>query len=199
MPPPVIMSKNKIRVEIDGFCTSALVDTGATISVMSLSFKSRIGRKVMFSWGESTRFRGVGGEVLHPVGVCAVNVLLAGKVFPTEFLVLQRCTHDVILGLDFLQGCGAFVDCGSGELSVSDDIVPVLVDEAPQAAKDALIVSDELTVPPWSMRSVAVFTPESATSFDAIVEPAIVQCAKKGILVPRCLVSVDERESFCGH
>ena len=161
MPPPVMMSKNKIRVFIDGFCASALVDTGATISVMSISFKNRIGRKVMFSWGESTRFRGVGGEVLHPVGVCAVNVLLAGKVFPTEFLVLQRCTHDVILGIDFLQECGAFVDCGTGELSVSGEIVPALVDES-QPVEDTLIISDEQTVPPWSMRSVAVFAPVSA-------------------------------------
>ncbi|KAH8022397.1 hypothetical protein HPB51_023965 [Rhipicephalus microplus] len=44
----------------------------------------------------------------------------------------------------------------SGELSVSGDIVPALIDEAPQAAKDALIVSDELTVPPWSMRKEAL-------------------------------------------
>ena len=141
MPPPVTMFKNRIRVSIDGLSATALVDTGATISVMSVSFKDRIGRKVMFPCQESTRFRGVGGDVLQPVGVCAVNVLLAGTVFPTEFLVLQRCTHDVILGIDFLQECGAFVDCGTGELSVSGDIVPDLFDE-PTPAEDTLVVSE---------------------------------------------------------
>lgn len=193
MPPPVTMFRNKISVVIDGLCATALVDTGATISVMSNFFKDRIGRKVMFPWHESTRFRGVGGEILHPLGICTVNVLLAERVFPTEFLVLQRCTHDVILGIDFLQECGAFVDCGTGELSVSGEIVPALADE-PLPAENTLVVSAELTVPPWSMSSVAVSASVSAVSpFDAVVLPLALPCAKKDILVPRCVVSINNQ------
>lgn len=108
-----------MEVTIDGICTMALVDTGAMRSVMSLSFKNRLRRKVMFSLDTHAKFRGVSGEILRPLGVCAVNVLLADKCYLTEFVILERCTHDVILGIDFLQTCGASVNCGAGELSIN--------------------------------------------------------------------------------
>lgn len=114
-------------------------------------------------------------------------------MFPTEFLVLERCTHEVILGIDFLQECGAFDDSGTGELSVSSEVVPALCDELPPA-EDTLVASDELMVPPWCMRSVAVFASVSAVSpFDVIVQPLTCQCAKKDIVVPRCIVSISNR------
>lgn len=59
IPPPVTMLRNKVEVTIDGICTMALVDTGAMRSVMSLSFKNRLRRKVMFSLDTHAKFRGV--------------------------------------------------------------------------------------------------------------------------------------------
>lgn len=125
------MLKNKVHVFIDGVSTMALVDTGATISVMSVLFKSLLGRKVMFRWDQNSSFRGVSGDSLYPVGVCNVNVSLGGKVFNAEFTVLPRSTHDVIQGIDFLQLCGANVDCRTGELSVSASVSSVLFDHPP--------------------------------------------------------------------
>lgn len=95
------MFKNKVFVLIDGVSSMALVDTGATVSVMSLAFKSLLGRKVMFRWDRADTFRGVSGELLYPVGVCNVDVTLGGQIFNAEFAVLPHSTHDVILGLDF--------------------------------------------------------------------------------------------------
>lgn len=117
------MLKNKVNVLIDGVSTMALVDTGATVSVMSVVFKNLLGRKVMFHWDHSTSFRGVSGDSLYPVGVCNVDVSLGGQTFNTEFTVLPRSTHDVILGIDFLKLCGANVDCRTGELSICGSVL----------------------------------------------------------------------------
>lgn len=48
IPPTIFMLKNRVHVCIDGVSTMALVDTGATVYVMSLLFKSLLGRKLMF-------------------------------------------------------------------------------------------------------------------------------------------------------
>lgn len=117
MPPAVAMIKNKVHVLVDGVSAMALVDTGATVSVMSLGFKGLLGRKVVFQWDQAATFCGVSGESLRPVCVCTAEVSLAGGVFATEFVVIPRSTHEVILGIDFLRQCGATVDCRTGKFS----------------------------------------------------------------------------------
>lgn len=82
------MLKNKVHVLVDDIPTMALVDTGATISVMSLNFKALLGQKVMFSWDNISTFRSVSGDTLCPIGVCTADVCLCGKVFTTEFAVI---------------------------------------------------------------------------------------------------------------
>lgn len=184
------MLKNKVNVLIDGIPTMALVDTGATVSVMSLAFKNRLGHKVMFSWTDAITFRGVGGEWLHPLGVCAVSVLLAGKVFASEFLVLPRCSHDVILGIDFLEQCGASVDCGSGEISLNQLFIPALSEQSSRGEdRNTLSVIDEVIAPSWCLTPVRVSSSAvDAACVDLVVGPLSINCAKKNILVPCSVV-----------
>lgn len=68
------MLKNKVHVLVDGIPTMALVDTGTTISVMSVNFKNLLGLKVMFCISHGATFRGVSGDALCPVGVFTVDV-----------------------------------------------------------------------------------------------------------------------------
>lgn len=89
------MFKNKVHVFVDGVDTMALVDTGATVSIMSAAFKGQLGRKVMFLWEKATTFCGVGGNSLCPIGVCTAAVSLSDQVFATEFTILPRSTHDL--------------------------------------------------------------------------------------------------------
>lgn len=184
------MDKNKVQVSVDGVSTMALVDTGATVSVMSYAFKERLGRKVMFSWDQPLSFRGVGGEWLRPMGVCSVNVSVAGKTFTVEFAVLPSSTHDVILGMDFLRDCGATVDCGAGELSVSSLLFPLSGDDSP--AEEILIVCDDVVLPAHTASPITVTASEiPVSSLDAFVEPLAGNCAKKDVLLPRCLIRIN--------
>lgn len=74
---------------------------------------------------------------LVPLGSCVASVLL-GEVFKTEFLVLQCCTHEVILEIDFLQDCEASVNCSTGEITVNSMLLSALAD-MPSLNKDNFI------------------------------------------------------------
>lgn len=176
------MVKNKIEVLIDGVPTMALVDTGATVSVMSKAFKDSLGTKVMFSWDRSATFRGVGGEPLWPLGTCTVDVSLGGKSFKAEFAVLQKSTHEVILGIDFLQEYGAKLDCATGELCVSSVLYSALSEEPSRSSEHALVVSEDMVLPPRSASFVPVMACGAVEpSFCAIVEPILPNCVKKDV------------------
>ena len=165
------MLKNKVHVLVDGVPTMALVDTGATICVMSVNFKNLLGPKVMFCLSRAVTFRGVSGDALCPVGVCTVDVSLCGKVFPTEFAVITRSTHDVILGIDFLRESGATVDCRSGHLSVHGSFPAALLENSTRDDY-TFSVSEDTVVPAFSAMCVPVTCScNDLAIFDATLEP----------------------------
>lgn len=186
------MFKNKVEVFVDGVCTMALVDTGATVSIMSAAFKHRLGQKVMFLWEKATTFCGVGGNSLCPIGVCTAEVCLGDQVFVTEFTILPRSTHDIILGIDFLRMCGATVDCRNGEVYICDAAPGELLENSDRE-HGALRVSEDSIVPAFSAVCVPVYSSRienSDSAFDALVEPFHLSCIKKNTLVPHCIVSL---------
>lgn len=168
----------------------ALVDTGAMISVMSMNFKKLLGQKVMFCLSRGVTFRGVSGDALCPLGFCTANVSLCGKVFRTEFAVIPRSTHDVILGIDFLRECGATVDCRNGHLSLHGTFPAALLENS---YRDDCIffVSEDTVVPAFSAVCVPVTcSGNNCAMFDTTLEPIPLACLKKNILIPHCVVSV---------
>lgn len=62
------MDKNVERVFIDGLRVTALVDTKTVISVISETLRKRLRKVVMPHNGHP--LRGVGSDLLHPVGMC---------------------------------------------------------------------------------------------------------------------------------
>lgn len=191
------MFKNKVQVFVDGVHTMALVDTGAAVSIMSAAFKARLGRKVTFLLEKAITFCGVGGNSLCPIGVCTAAVLLSDQVFVTEFTVLPRSTHDIILGIDFLRMCGATVDCRNGEVIISDAVPHGLIENS-GTESGALRVYEDTVIPAFCAVRVPVASShinDNKTSFDALVEPFHLSCIKKNTLVPHSIVSVSEGRS----
>lgn len=172
------------------------IDTGATVSVMSSAFKSRLGRKVMFHWDKMVTFQGVGGESLCPLGICSVTVSFGGHTFRAEFAVLPRSTHDVILGLDFLKQCGATVDFRNGEIYVDGTALSALVeDSSPDTTRTLCVLSDTI-MPARSAAFVSVLcTGTDLDKFEALLEPIPLNCAKKNVLVPRSVVTVNRGQT----
>lgn len=78
-PSAVLMLKNKVHVLVHVVPTLALVDTGTTMSVMSVSFKN-FSVKVMFTLCDGAMFRGVSSDTVCHLVVCTVGVSLCGCV-----------------------------------------------------------------------------------------------------------------------
>ena len=91
---------NNLNVIIDGHDVTALVDTGADYSVLSGRLSRRL-RKVMTPW-DGPQIQTAGGHLITPVGRCTARVEIPGETCPVKFVVLQDCSRDVILGMDFL-------------------------------------------------------------------------------------------------
>lgn len=143
------------------------MDTGASVSVISVNFKTKLGRKVMFRQNDGSSFHAVIGKLLRPLGVCTANVYFSDNVYKAEFIVLTKFTHNVILGLDFLQQCVAALECGTDELFVSP------LAGQPTTCSHSLAVCEDSVLPPRSLSSVQVISVANADNdaFDAIVDP----------------------------
>ncbi|GFT79410.1 retrovirus-related Pol polyprotein from transposon 17.6 [Trichonephila clavipes] len=94
------MTGNQLDVIIDKKPIRALVDSGASFSVISDKYR-RFLKKVLFADAKSVMLKVADGNFVRPIGKC---------VF----------THDVILGWDFLEASQAVIDCGQNELVLED-------------------------------------------------------------------------------
>ncbi|GFY76738.1 uncharacterized protein TNIN_262951 [Trichonephila inaurata madagascariensis] len=87
---------------------NALVDSRADYSVVSKQLRRQL-RTPMFSEHNPILLTAC-GKVVEVIGRCMLRVNLNGVVQTFEFLVFQKCSHDLnILGRDFFKA----TDCGS--------------------------------------------------------------------------------------
>ncbi|KAM7295620.1 hypothetical protein ISCGN_025117 [Ixodes scapularis] len=142
---------NNLNVVIDGHDASALVDTGADYSVLSGRLSRRL-RKVTTPW-DGPQIRTAGGHLITPVGRCTARVEIHGETCPVKFVVLQDCSRDVILGMDFLCEYGAVIDLGANRLTLRKPVPPP---EEPKATSSAVrVLASHVNLPPRS----SVFVP----------------------------------------
>lgn len=91
---------------IDGLLTSVLVDTGSSISVISLSICKRL-RKVLPPQGPV--LRSTFNAISAPTAAATSRFVVNGASYPTEFPALTESSHDVILRYGFLSNNEAVI------------------------------------------------------------------------------------------
>lgn len=144
---------------VDGRNVTALIDTGADYSVLSGSFADRI-KKVTTTW-DGPQIRTAGGHLITPSGRCTARLTVNGHTYPTVFVVLQKCSRDVILGMDFLTQHRAVIDLKSKSITLStDEALPPKT--TPEQSKALSVLDEELTIPPRS----SVIVPVCARNFE---------------------------------
>ncbi|GFW53312.1 CCHC-type domain-containing protein [Trichonephila clavipes] len=94
------MTGNQLDVIIDKKPIRALVDSGASFSVISDKYR-RFLKKVLFADAKSVMLKVADGNFVRPIGKCVLRVRINNRELPFEFIVLSHCSHDVILGWDF--------------------------------------------------------------------------------------------------
>ncbi|GFU97603.1 transposon Ty3-I Gag-Pol polyprotein [Trichonephila clavipes] len=95
------MTGNQLDVIIDKKPIRALVDSGASFSVISDKYRRFL--KVLFADAKSVMLKVADGNFVRPIGKCVLRVRINNRELPFEFIVLSHCSHDVILGWDFLE------------------------------------------------------------------------------------------------
>ncbi|GFX79910.1 transposon Ty3-I Gag-Pol polyprotein [Trichonephila clavipes] len=113
------MTGNQLDVIIDKKPIRALVDSGASFSVISDKYR-RFLKKVLFADAKERYAESCGWKFCSADRKCVLRVRINNRELPFEFIVLSHCSHDVILGWDFLEASQAVIDCGQNELVLED-------------------------------------------------------------------------------
>ncbi|KAM7303868.1 retropepsin-like aspartic protease [Ixodes scapularis] len=179
---------NNLNVVIDGHDASALVDTGADYSVLSGRLSRRL-RKVTTPW-DGPQIRTAGRHLITPVGRCTARVEIHGETCPVKFVVLQDCSRDVILGMDFLCEYGAVIDLAANQLTLRKPVQPPA--ETNTTSTAIRVIADHVNLPPRSSVFVTVIITDAAMHGEALLEGSVQLLLEKGIGVAQGVTDLQE-------
>lgn len=166
----------------------ALVDTGADFSVVSAVFATQL-RKVLTAW-DGQQIRTACGHVVTPKGRCTARVAVRGHTYPTVFIVLEQCSRDVILGVDFLSENSAVINLQAQTISLSPDNA-IAQDPSPALSASLAILDEHITLPPRSSTMITVGT-NNGSCVEGLVEANPSFLFERGLSVARGIVHLIE-------
>lgn len=108
-----------------------------------------------------------GGKYVHPIGRCIARLSTNDRTQPFEFVVLPKCSHDLILGWDFLAASNAVIDCERSEIIIDE------VESFEKVQEDGqiqLCVMEDYCIPPLSAMSIDVTGPHLEHTSTVLVE-----------------------------
>lgn len=171
-----------IDVLVEGRRTQALVDTGAAVSVISAYF-CRTLRKVMTPLGGFS-LRTASAHHIQALAACTARVTIQGLLYIIELIVLPSCSHDVILGWDFLAQHNAVIDCARAEV----EFTPPCDAYSDNTTTAKLVVSEDTTIPPQCSVSVLLGC-ASHTDATVIFTPSVLFSRRRRLPLPSALLS----------
>lgn len=177
-------NKNLVDVHVDGISLSALVDTGAHVSIISVHLCRRL-RKVLTP-PATEAVRVADGGTVPVIGMCTARIRIADRYIPVLFTVLQNCPHDLILGMDFLSTHSALIDCSAGTLCLD---LPLQPDIHPEP-QHGLSATDFLRLPPKALTFTEFATTSPVLDGNYIVTPIPDVLLARDVTVPHCIVTV---------
>ena len=118
----IAMIKNKVNLKVEGQTFEALIDTGATLSVISEHAISQL--KLipleptdLSEINSCTLANGTEIPIKHKV---MLSVTLGSTTIKTKFYILTNSYIDVIIGCDVLEQIGANIDFKTGQLTLTN-------------------------------------------------------------------------------
>lgn len=171
---------------VDDQPVRALVDSGASFSVISDKYRRHL-RKTMFPTTENVTIKVADGKQVRPVGKCILRLSVNGRTQPFEFTVLRQCSHDIILGWDFLKATQAVIDCGRLELSFEDN-----VENRKLPSSGRLWSTEDYIIPARSMSRISVSVPEIKEDVNAIVGSNKHLLLSKEVFFPCTLITIQD-------
>ena len=182
-------NQNLIDVEVDGIPVTALVDTGAHISVMSSHIRDRL--KKVLTPAPSRSVRVADGGAATVIGVCTARVTIAGHQTSVLFTVLTHCTNDVILGLDFLYAHSALIHCSAGTVQLD---LPCPTDP-PTAAQGRLCSAEHVRLSPQTVTCIAVAPSPPVPDGDYVLAPITSILLTHSVTFPHTVIHLRENRA----
>ncbi|GFW90084.1 transposon Ty3-I Gag-Pol polyprotein [Trichonephila clavipes] len=170
------MSGNQLDVIIHNKPICALVDSGASFSVISDKYR-RFLKKVLFTDAKSVILKVAEGNFVRPIGKSVLRVRINNRELPFEFIALSHCSHDVILGWDFLEASQAVINCGQNELKdICQDST------APDAWK--LYATRDYALKPHSLTRITVSGYQTRGDINVVLDGSKHLLFEKNIAIP---------------
>ena len=183
--------KNTVVVFVNGVKTNALVDTGASISVISTSFLSKTSfENSLLQTPDYQYVNGVGGH-LKVLGKLKLPITFKGGTFSFPVHVVDRLPHSLIIGLDFLQKHQVTLNLAENTMTFYNDSAKVNVLKTNSGLAR---VAKTITVPPFSENIVSVRVSKRYSGEEVLLEPTT-EIQNLNILGAKCFVRVRNGQS----
>lgn len=170
---------------MDGVAALALVDTGAAVSVISATLCRSL-RKVTTPLS-NVSLRTASADRITPAAACTARVVINGLLYIVEFLVLCSCSHDLILGWDFLSANKAVIDCSRAEVEFQTLCDAPLLDA--REPDDKVFVAEDVTIPPHSS-ALATVSCNLVADASALFTPSAIFARRKCSPLPFAVLDV---------
>ena len=116
-----------INILINAIPFSALVDTGATISVVSQELVYQLNKSSQIWLNSNNRTAtGVDGRTLPLIGNVDLSFTIFDKKFDHNFTICRGSGIGIILGLDFLRQIGSVIDLKTNMLTTAFGTYPLM-------------------------------------------------------------------------
>lgn len=165
---------------VEGIFVNALVDTGASVSVIHADLCSRL-RKVKTPY-TGPSLCNANGVVLQPSAQCTVRVFIDGSRHHVPCAVLTPCAHQLILGWDFLSSASAVISCNLPAVELTATHFSSVDDEEPPRL---VAQADQVLLP--GQETLMTMCSDRIQDGDILAVPAG-SFLPKGVVIPTCLV-----------
>lgn len=132
--------------------------------------------------------RTASSQCIAPSAVCTARVAIQGELYVIEFFVLPSCSHDVILGWDFLSRHRAVIDCSRAEVALTPLPTSLSVDNHPDAHK--LVVAADTDIAPETSTLVPLSC-TAAPDGTVLFAPSEVLLRRRGLRLPFAVLTVE--------
>ena len=151
--------KNHLTISIKNFTFAALLDTGACLSICSLDLTKRLKYSLKsLDPGELGILFSANGTGMKILGKVELPIKIEGLLTYHTFYVTDSVTHEIILGLEFLEKLEAKIDLKSKTVSFLDCIHANLT-VISEGGKQFLSTKSTVNLEPMSESIISVSVP----------------------------------------
>ena len=186
------MVKNTVDVSINQKRTNALVDTGASITVISAVFLNKTSYANAILLKPEYHFvNGVGGS-LNVLGKLDLPITFKGATFNFPVHVVEKLPHSLIIGLDFMKEHKVTINLANNTMSFQNDAANVFMLKSNSGIAR---IAKSTFLPPHSETVLCVRVSNRNSGDTVVLEPLDSELHNLHVLGSKCLVKVNNGHS----